>query len=212
MYLIIYLQSDQAKVHSFSESHFEFNLSMYSFVSIWSHCAHLSTTENGQLNLKAIDRERKLAKYVKAAQPTLNYFSFDVCNSTESLLHVLVDLSLSSRFYFPSMQNHHGNRDTIRDEGEHQTYEHNSTSNQASSPKVQRNMNIVALFGYVTPDQSKLIKEILGYMDVPRICFPFLCDDRIPTKNITDSSYRLLGLLDHFQWRNVKMLSGTQCI
>ena len=70
---------------------------------------------------------------------------------------------------------------------------------------VYRNMNVVFISAYVTEPQAKLIKEILSFSEFPKSCAPYQCDDRV-IQTTEDYSRKLMDLMDHFGWRNIKML------
>ena len=65
-------------------------------------------------------------------------------------------------------------------------------------------MNIIAIIGYVTEPQARIIKEMMSFTQIPKFCVPFSCDDRIVHRTLSDHTRLLLNKLDHFGWRKIE--------
>ena len=164
------------------------SLEDFTVVSVWSECSHLPTHERSQLHIKAA-LEKFQFKYLINDSIDLKHFSFDVCENTEMLLQILVNVCLDGNYYFPSDLTFDGGK-TV----------------------VNKHMNLILLAGYVTEIQSKLIKKIMGFTDIHKFCHPTQCDDRFTIRTTTDNAMALLDTVDHFGWRNIKMISVTDMI
>ena len=168
----------------------EYTLEDYTVVSVWSKCSHLPIYNRSESNEEAFQKEIFFESHLDV-YTGINHFSFDVCESIEKLLRVLVDVSLNANYYFPST---------------------NMALDGDDVTPVNKHMNVVVLAGYVTEMQSKLIKETMVFTGFPKFCYPNECDDQATFRTSTDSSIALLDVVDHFGWRNIKMVSVTDTI
>ena len=157
----------------------------YTIVLVWSKCENTPDAERSQFNYVATEKEKQYLALLQNRVQNLSLVrSFDVCNSTNELLNILVNVSLDSEYFFPV-----------------------STNTFAGGSWSASTMNLIILLGYVTEPQSKLIMETMIFMEAPRICMPLPCDDRVAIKTPVTYSVTLMNLMDRFEWTHLKMLS-----
>ena len=181
---------EENAVFGVSPTTIEYTMKTYTVVSLFSECTNMTAHERSPFNKRAsqikIDNENILSQF-----PDLNHFSFDVCESTDILLQILINVSLNAKFYFRQP---------------------NNVAPDSEEMLVNKYMNLVFLVGYVTEIQAKLIKEIMAFTEFQKFCFPYHCDKLLSFRTIADQSMILLNLVDHFGWQNIKMVSVTDKI
>ena len=177
-------------VFGFSPTRIEYTMENYTVVSFFSECTNLTAHKRSPFNVRASQRKIDYEAFTSRFRD-LNQFSFDVCESTEMLLRILIDVSLNAKFYFSPPSN---------------------MTPDSEEMLVHKHLNVVVLVGYVTEVQAKLIKEIMAFTEFQKFCFPYQCDKMLSVKTTIEQSMTLLDLVDHFGWRNIKMVSVTDTI
>ena len=82
----------------------DYSLEEYTVVSVWSECSYLPSHERNQLHIKAAQEKIQLEHHINMSID-LNHFSFDVCENTEILLQILVNVCLDGNTTFQVISN-----------------------------------------------------------------------------------------------------------
>ena len=156
----------------------------YTAITIYSQCSN-ATYQTPINNLAANTKTTESLMFPMDVLPTQHTEYEDICNDTQILLHVLVDMLLDQKYFFQP--------DEIN-----------------KNISVWREQNILSIIALVPDDMSKLIEQVFSFTDTFKVCGPRNCDKRLNLNPVDDQVVELKELLEDWQWHDVTFVHAGE--
>ena len=152
-------------------------LDKYTAVGIYSQCGSQNTSKLNN-NARNFDDDYKTA--VASGQYGKNYYSFDVCNNTEAVVEILIDILLNRTYFMKPNKNE----------------------------SVWRHQNLLQVISFGSDKMLKLVREVTSVInDTLVLCIPNECDEELYLPTIDDHADDFIEVLNSFHWYDVMLIS-----